>query len=282
MIHLVASSDGLKGSALPAVVRLTDLLGERGFDVTRSRNLIAPAPGEPASPASERAEEINRARIEGRLVIDLSGGNRANEILPDLRIGPGPAIMGYSDLTAVLLAYAPQRPTIWFQAGHILAGGPTADFLALLAGTSQALLEPRVRHAAGPRAQVEGRLLGGNTRCLLKLAGTPYFPDLDGHILLLEGRTSDPATLIPQLAQLRQMGAFERPSALVLGTFTTFEAEHSTGELIELVRSATAPHLPIYRTEDIGHAKTAGGAALGAHYRLGDDMKLVETVNLWS
>lgn len=284
MIHLVASSNGLKGSYLSDVIRLTEELEGEGYDVTRARHLFAPSPGEPAAPAAERAGEIAAALKQDRLVIDLSGGNRANEILPDLaRALPGgamPAVMGYSDLTAVLLAVARIRPTIWYQPRHILRGGRRSEFFDLLSGSSVDLLQPGLEKVKGSVHPVEGVVVGGNTRCLLKLAGTPSFPRLADRILLLEGKSSEPSTLIPQLAQLEQMGALEQPRALILGTFTSFEAEHSVDELIDLVTDRSREDMPIFRTPQIGHAVDARGFALGARYRLGEKMELLEEISL--
>lgn len=285
MIHLVASSNGLKGSYLSDVIRLTEELEGEGYDVTRARHLFAPSPGEPAAPAAERAGEIAAALEQGRLVIDLSGGNRANEILPDLaRELPGggmPAVMGYSDLTAVLLTVCPTRPAILYQPRHILRGGRKREFFDLLGGTGLDLLQPELEPVRAPSKPIEGVLTGGNTRVLLKLAGTPYFPELAGRILLLEGQSSEPATLIPQLAQLSQMGALDEPRALVIGTFTTFEAHHSAEELLDLVATYARGDMPIFRTPQIGHAIDARGCALGARYRLGDRCELLEDISLW-
>ena len=35
-------------------------------------------------------------------------------------------------------------------------------------------------------SKMQGIVVGGNIRCLLKLAGTEYWPDMNGKILLLE------------------------------------------------------------------------------------------------
>ena len=46
---------------------------------------------------------------------------------------------------------------------------------------------------------MEGIVVGGNIRCLLKLAGTPYWPDMREKILLLEsfgGKTAADGRLI--------------------------------------------------------------------------------------
>ena len=67
---------------------------------------------------------------------------------------------------------------------------------------------------------MEGILLGGNLRCFLKLAGTPYFPDLDGKLLFLESLGGGPELIASLLAQLSQLGVFQKIAGLLLGTFT--------------------------------------------------------------
>ena len=62
---------------------------------------------------------------------------------------------------------------------------------------------------------MEGILAGGNLRCFLKLAGTPYFPDLTGKILFLESLGGGPELLASLLSQLGQLGVFQKISGLL-------------------------------------------------------------------
>lgn len=284
MIHLVATSNLLAPAERSSVTTLVAALSARGHRVTQAQ--LFSNHEHTASPAPQRSTEILRALQAGKVVLDLSGGNYANEVLelliPALPESPFPTIMGYSDLTSVLVPIAAQRPTIWYQARHATyPTGRTEAFFDLLAGRNHQLLEPHVYQLRGPHHPVEGVLIGGNLRCLLKLAGTPYFPDLRSKILFLEARSSDPATLIPQLAQLQHMRVLEQARALLLGTFTTFEKHHDLAELLGIFNRFVPKHLPIFRSDELGHAPDTAGVALGAGYRLdGDHLRLLEDLCL--
>lgn len=284
MIHLVATSNLLAPAERSSVTTLVAALSARGHHVTQAQ--LFSNHEHTASPAPQRSTEILRALQAGKVVLDLSGGNYANEVLelliPALPESPFPTIMGYSDLTSVLVPIAAQRPTIWYQARHATyPTGRTKAFFDLLAGRNHHLLEPRAYQLRGPHHPVEGVLIGGNLRCLLKLAGTPYFPDLRSKILFLEARSSDPATLIPQLAQLQHMRVLEQARALLLGTFTTFEKHHDLAELLRIFDRFVPKHLPIFRSDELGHAPHTAGVSLGARYRLdGDHLRLLEDLCL--
>lgn len=287
MIHLVATSNLLAPAHKSTVDNLVAALSTRGHQVTQASELFSRTDASAiASPAEQRSKEILGALAAGKVVLDLSGGNYANEVLelliPALPESPFPTIMGYSDLTSVLVPIATHRPTIWYQARHVThPTGRTDAFFDLLAGRNHQLLKPHVYQLRGPHHPVEGVLIGGNLRCLLKLAGTPYFPDLSGKILFLEARSSDPATLIPQLAQLQHMRVLEQARALLLGTFTTFEKHHDLAELLTIFHRFVPKHLPIFRSDELGHAPDTAGVALGARYRLeGNRLRLLDDICL--
>ena len=112
---------------------------------------------------------------------------------------------------------------------------------------------------------MEGTLVGGNVRCLLKLAGTPYFPDMHGRILLLEALGGEREQLITYFSQLRQMGVFEQVNGVLLGTFTKMEEKQlrpTAGEL--LLRYAPAS-LPVAKTALVGHGADSRGVIIGGH-----------------
>lgn len=287
MIHLVATSNLLAPARKSTVDNLVAALSTRGHQVTQASELFSRTDASAiASPAEQRSKEILGALAAGKVVLDLSGGNYANEVLelliPALPESPFPTIMGYSDLTSVLVPIAAQRPTIWYQARHVThPTGRAEAFFDLLAGRNHQLLEPHVYQLRGPQHPVEGVLIGGNLRCLLKLAGTPYFPDLRSKILFLEARSSDPETLIPQLAQLQHMRVLEQARALLLGTFTTFEKHHDLAELLTIFRRFVPKHLPIFRSDELGHAPDTAGVALGARYRLEENrLRLLDDICL--
>lgn len=79
---------------------------------------------------------------------------------------------------------------------------------------------------------MEGRILGGNMRCFLKLAGTKFWPAMEDKILLLEASGGEAAQMASCLAQLRQIGVFEQIRGILLGTFLSME-ENSCRPSIE-------------------------------------------------
>lgn len=97
-------------------------------------------------------------------------------------------------------------------------------------------------------------VLGGNIRCLLKLAGTKWWPDMSGQTLLLEANSGTPALLSSMCAQLVNMGIFNQISALVLGQFTQTGNEQGRQAIISTLTAMNISVPAIYTTNWIGHA----------------------------
>lgn len=82
---------------------------------------------------------------------------------------------------------------------------------------------------------MEGIVVGGNIRCLLKLAGTPYWPDMREKILLLESFGGKLPQMVTYLSQLNQMGVFKKVNGILLGTFTKMEEDNCQPDMAQLV-----------------------------------------------
>ena len=83
---------------------------------------------------------------------------------------------------------------------------------------------------------MEGIVVGGNLRCLLKLAGTEYFPDMKGKILLLEAYGGETGPIATSFNQLELMGVFEQVNGILLGTFTRYEAAELEMSVCDLLK----------------------------------------------
>ena len=192
-------------------------------------------------------------------IFDISGGDMANEVLDWLdyeKIAKSSATFwGYSDLTTVLNAiYAKTgKSGVLYQ-------------IKYLPGREKGLFSPSFTMIRGE--SLRGTVVGGNIRCFLKLAGTPYFPDLTGKILLLEARSGYVPQMIAYLSQMRACGAFEKLGGLLLGTFTQMEAEGCVPDMVSLVKSFVPPELPIAKTAQIGHAPDARAIRIGSELAL--------------
>lgn len=138
-------------------------------------------------------------------------------------------VVGYSDITALQLA-------IWAKTGVITFSGPmvavemgrgidpfteSSFWTALSSGRSPRLLTNPLDNPARVMkpGRAAGRLLGGCLSLINVLLGTPYCPDFDGAILLLEDIDEEPYRVDRYLAQLRLAGVLDRVSGIVLGQF---------------------------------------------------------------
>lgn len=121
---------------------------------------------------------------------------------------------------------------------------------------------------------LEGIVVGGNIRCLLKLAGTRYFPNVEDKILFLEARSGDIPQMITYISQLSQMGVFKRIRGMVLGTFTTLDSMYNVNEIERLVLEQVDATLPIIRTLEVGHGTDSKAFEIGGYYIFENVIKL--------
>ena len=114
---------------------------------------------------------------------------------------------------------------------------------------------------------MQGIVVGGNIRCLLKLAGTEYMPDFTDKILLLESYSGTVPKMETYLCQLQQLGVFDKVSGILLGTFTEMEEKNCKPRMKELVQRIVRVDMPIAVTKDIGHGTDAKAIIIGKEYR---------------
>ncbi len=216
-------------------------------------------------------------------IFDVSGGDLANELLPYLDydlIQQAPIIFwGYSDLTTLINAIYKRtgKPSVLYQVRNLLYHQQveqTADFMEYMM-----LLEkkPNLIKQAGlfsietiflQGKSMKGIVLGGNIRCLLKLAGTPYMPEFQHAILLLESYSGKIPLLITYFAQLKQMGIFDEIAGIILGTFTELMQEESYELMYEVLKPFIPDNLPVAYTPNIGHGTDAKAIWIGADMTL--------------
>ena len=210
-----------------------------------------------------------------REIFDISGGDIANEILPYLDYeaiaGSGKRFWGYSDLTTVINAIGRKsgNESVLYQVKNLVGvHGETQQnaFEQYLFQGSEELT--RFSYQFVQKSSMEGVTAGGNIRCLLKLAGTAYWPDLRGKILILEALGGKREQLITYLSQLKQLGAFEQAAGILLGTFTTMEKEESAEAVCQLVRHFAGSEMPVAKTQEVGHGEDSKAVVMGRYMEL--------------
>ena len=132
-------------------------------------------------------------------------------------------IIGYSDITALLLAIHKRTDLITFHGPIIkeLHRNRMNDMKAFLDLVSlQKNLEmdlSRATSLAGGRA--EGILLGGNLSLISHVMGTPFMPPVKGAILFIEEKGEPLYRIDRMLTHLRLCGVFDDIKGLMVGRF---------------------------------------------------------------
>lgn len=222
--------------------------------------------------AKERAEALmNFYRDDAiKAIFDISGGDIANGVLPYLDfevIGKSDKqFWGYSDLTTIVNAiYAKtEKTSVLYQIRNLIYADKDRqihNFENTVFKNENALYQFRYSFVQGEKMQ--GVVVGGNIRCFLKLAGTEYMPDLTGKVLLLESFSGTVAKMETYLAQLKQIGAFDKVAGILLGTFTEMEEKECKPDIVTLLKNYVSADIPIAVTKDIGHGVDSKAIVIG-------------------
>ena len=285
-------------------------------DITRAEALCRALDYEPVTGAragghygyfsgtdEERLNDLNAALRDPAIdaVWCLRGGYGVTRILDRIDFAalarrPRPVI-GYSDITALLAGVGRQSGMVAFHGPTARAAMPSftrRHFDKVLSGTEPpGRLEPlpaptevllpqadRVVAVCGGRA--EGVLAGGNLSLIQCLIGTPWFPDLDGALLVLEDVNEDLYRIDRMLAHLRAIGALSRLAGVLVGRFTRCRRHLDDGSLgiDQVLAHYFAPlRIPVLMGLPIGHIDDQWTMPLGVRARIDADSGTVELLD---
>lgn len=277
-IALVVCSNGKNIEDKDRLGKLESILVEMGLVPIFTKYIYKDKFGCGAK-AQVRAEELMSfyKNKEIKAIFDISGGDIANEVLEYLDYDAikrnYKPFFGYSDLTTVLNALVSKTNEInyLYQILNILESDKIREnFEDTFLKNNQTLFDVNWKFFQGN--SIEGRVIGGNIRCFLKLAGTKYFPEAENKVLFIEGLGTSIEGLATHLAQLKQIGVFDKISGLLIGTFTKIEKEFSVEELFELVKEYIPEHLPVAKTSEVGHAKDSKVLGIGGMINMKNEL----------
>jgi muramoyltetrapeptide carboxypeptidase len=240
----------------------------------------------------DRLADLNAALQDERIdaVWCLRGGYGITRIIDgvdfEALIRRPKAIIGFSDVTALLAGVTRHAGLVAFHgpvARNPMPGFSRRHFERVLTVASAAgelyapaapadMLVPRDDRIVTLRAGVaDGILAGGNLTLLQCLIGTPWFPDLDGAILVLEDTNEDLYRVDRVLAHLRAVGALRALAGIAVGRFT--DCKRSTGDgafgLDELLSQYFLPlGIPVAIGFPVGHIDAQWTLPLGVRARL--------------
>ena len=281
-IALVALSNGLSIKQKESLENLIKLLENLSLKVHYQEDALFSDSKVGAVNAKQRAEIVNQYFKNPAIdyIFDLSGGDITNETICYLDYkaikNSSCKLFGYSDLTTVINAIYSQtgKSSVLFQVRHLVDKSSNKQFEAftsLLKNTKTNKLVNKYIQKNSEFIQgssMKGLVLGGNIRCFLKLAGTPYWPDLKGNILFLESFSGLEGRIRTYLAQLQQLAVFEEISGLILGSFTEFDSKIGRDYLLDIVKEYVNHELPLVSTESIGHQKDSLPLIIGQELSL--------------
>ena len=99
-----------------------------------------------------------------------------------------------------------------------------------------------------------GTVSGGNLSTLCHLVGTPFEPDFNGHILVIEDIEEPNYKIDRMLVQMKLAGCFKGLAGLALGTFKDCGNQDGIYRVVEKVFKND--DFPILAGFEIGHGKT--------------------------
>ncbi|NLK94177.1 MAG: LD-carboxypeptidase [Clostridiales bacterium] len=271
-VGIVASSNGININMKDKLEYLFNKLENMGLNIILSKYIYMKY-SEYNGTGIERAGEINRffADKSIKVIFDISGGDLANEVLDYLDyklIAENPkGFFGYSDLSVILNAINSKANIVTYnyQLRNLIGSFEkiqTTNFINTFFYNDGSLFNLDFQWIQGN--EMAGKVVGGNIRCFLKLAGTKYMPDFNNKILLLESLNGNVAKIATALEQYKQIGAFSNINGIILGTFTEMERENYDINVVDLVKKAiNNDNLPIVKTKSIGHGQDAKCIAIG-------------------
>ncbi|HEY9888018.1 MAG TPA: LD-carboxypeptidase [Candidatus Obscuribacterales bacterium] len=244
----------------------------------------------------DRAADVNAAFADPTIaaLLPLRGDWGSARILPHLDydlIRQNPKIIvGFSDLTALLLGITAQTGLITFHGPNgltawkpdqtepfrqiLFRGEPFTFANAPAAEDRDRLMQTRFRvHTITP-GRARGRLYGGNLSVLSGIVGSPYLPDLTGAILFLEDVGESTYRIDRMLTQLKLAGVLDRLAGFVFGQCTNCGPAGGYGALTleEVLQDHIAPlGIPAWSNAAIGHLEPILTIPLGLEVELDAD-----------
>lgn len=274
IIGIIACSNGLSEEVSINLKYLEEKLYSINLNVLYSKTLYKKHSIFNGS-GSDRAKELMKLFINPNVkaIFDVSGGDLANGVLEYLDFitianNPKP-FFGYSDLSVLLNAiYAKTGlKTYHYQLRNLVgkyAEKQFYEFTKTITENKRNLYNFEYKWVQG--TSMEGVVVGGNIRCLLKLAGTDYMPDFQDKILFLESLGGDVGKMTTYLTQYKQLGVFKKVKGILLGSFTEMEREKYNPDIIELITGIIDdPTIPIAKTNQIGHGQDSKCIVIGEH-----------------
>lgn len=272
-VAITCLSNGQLISNKEKVNRLLEKLKNIGLNPICSKYIFQKEDSISSGSGRERGNELMDFYLDKEIkaIFDISGGDIANEVLEYLDFNlikeSKKPFFGYSDLTTIInsIYKKSERASYLYQVRNLIYDfeeEQTRNFINSILNGKDDLFKINYKFLRGDF--MEGVVIGGNIRCLLKLAGTEYMPSFKDKILFLESFGGEEALMRTYLNQLKQIGAFKNIRGILLGTFTKMEENNISPTIEELVLNIVEDkEVPIAKTYDVGHGSNSKCIIIG-------------------
>lgn len=243
----------------------------------------------------ERAEEFNAALRDPRIraIMPVRGGFGLTRILDRIdyaALRKDPKIVtGFSDLTGFHLAasgkarvitfHSPmpmyelwnEEPPYAFAASSFRRAVFAASYPKGETGYMVALPDDRPAPVKVVGGRARGQLIGGNLTLICSTLGTPYEIEAERKLLFLEDTNEAPYRIDRSLSQLRLAGVLDDVSGVILGDFTSKNAEEAKDINRVLHEYFDRAKVPVLMGFPVGHQAHNATLPIGASAELDAD-----------
>ncbi len=274
-IGIISCSNGLSIKHKNIIDELKLNLKSLDIDMVEGDTLYAKEYNLFSGTGEEKARALEKLFLDKdiKMIFDISGGDLANEVLDFLdfnliKENPKP-FFGYSDLTVLLNAIYSQCDitTYNYQLRNLVGKfkeEQMQNFKASFIEGKENIFNLDYKWING--SHLEGIVVGGNIRCLLKLAGTKYMPNFKDKILFLESFSGNSAKMVTYITQYKNLGVFNEVKGIILGEFTEMERENLKPDIVEILKRVIGEiNIPILKTRDLGHGADAKCIPIGKY-----------------
>lgn len=297
--------------------RAKKFLVEKGFNI-KEGSLTGKSDFYRSGSIKDRARELNELIYDEdvRCIISTIGGMNSNSILPYidyefLKKNPK-IIMGYSDVTAILLAiYAKTGIKTYYGPAVVASFGefpPFVDktyeyFEDILINLDKLPFELKTpeewtdeyipwdkqdrRKNGNPNEVItvnggiaRGRLIGGNLNTMQGIWNTEYMPTINkGDILLIEDSLKDIATIERSFSLLKCSGVFEKIGGIILGKHELFDDLKTGRKPYEVLKEVIGDiNIPFIAEFDCCHTHPMLTIPIGSIVEIDADNKRVTII----
>ncbi len=278
-IGVIAPDKALKNKDIKPLENATKYFESLGLKVKYGKYLFS-EDNYCAGTPKERAKDLNDmfSDKEVKAIFTVKGGDMVNGILPYIdfeNIKNNPKIfLGMSDITVLLCAINKMtglvtfhcQDYVWFGKDEVTEYDKN-EIIDKLFNANKTIIPYEERQFIDfKNEEINGKIYGTNVRCLLKLLGTPYMPDLKNAVLFLEGFHSDIIQWNTMLEQYNQMNVFNR--AVVFGyIYQLQDVEKNKYSIVDELRKINSD-VPIVKTNDFGHKHGNSIIPIGAEVKI--------------